>query len=187
MICWKKREKFWLPSSEAQINDPKTQTYSVNSHIRQRKAANLRSWSQLKWPLLVQKGKTTLRIPKDIRKLFTPRRVFSGVEIMGPCTEALKFHPNYWETFPGPCVCAYHWVPVWQVIEVRAEAADMAAAAAADGAAKPEEELKAWAWPALCCWRPNWRQIKDCAFIFACKWVTGQCCYCQARVLEQEA
>lgn len=105
MICWKKREKLWLPSSEAQINDPKTQRYSVNSHVRQRKAANLRSWSQLKWPLLVQKGKTTLRIPKDIRKLFTPRRVFSGVEIMGPCTEALKFHPNYWETFPGPCVC----------------------------------------------------------------------------------
>lgn len=45
MICWKKREKFWLPSSEAQINDPKTQTYSVNSHIRQRKAANLHSWA----------------------------------------------------------------------------------------------------------------------------------------------
>lgn len=52
--------------------------------------------------------------------------------------------------------------------EVRAQAAYVAAAAA-DGAAKPEEELKAWAWPVFCCWRPNCRQIKDCAFIFACK------------------
>lgn len=60
---------------------------------------------------------------------------------------------------------AYHCVPVWQVIEVRARAAY----AAADGAAKPEEELKTWARPVFCCWRPNCRQIKDCAFIFACK------------------
>lgn len=65
-------------------------------------------------------------------------------------------------------VCGLITAYLWQVIEVRAEAACMAAAAA-DGAAKPEEELKAWARPALCCWRPNWRQIKDCAFIFACK------------------
>lgn len=63
-------------------------------------------------------------------------------------------------------VCAYHCVPVWQVIEVRAQAAYAAAGAAA---AKPEEELKAWAWPVFCCWRPKCRQIKDCAFIFACK------------------
>lgn len=61
-------------------------------------------------------------------------------------------------------VVAYQCVPVWQVIEVRVQEA-----AGPDGAAKPEEELKAWAQPVFCCWKPYCRQIKDCAFIFACK------------------
>lgn len=47
-------------------------------------------------------------------------------------------------------MCAYQRVPVWQVIEVRVEAA-LRGSSTADGAAKPEEELKAWVWPALCC------------------------------------
>lgn len=34
---------------------------------------------------------------------------------------------------------------------------------------------------------PNWTEIRDHAFIWPCKWATGQCCYCHARVLEQEA
>lgn len=57
---------------------------------------------------------------------------------------------------------------MWQVIEVKVEAA-LRGSSTTDGAAKPKEELKAWAWPALCYYSPNWRQIKDCAFIFACK------------------
>lgn len=51
----------------------------------------------------------------------------------------LKCHANYCETFLWPCVLIT-CVPVWQVIEVREQDA-----AGPRRAAKPEEELKAWA------------------------------------------
>lgn len=52
---------------------------------------------------------------------------------------ALKFHANYREASPWLCLLIT-CVPVWQVIEVRVQDA-----AGPHGAAKLEEELKAWA------------------------------------------
>lgn len=34
----------------------------------------------------------------------TSKCVFSSGEIIDVYAGALKFHPNYWETFPWPCV-----------------------------------------------------------------------------------
>lgn len=56
---------------------------------------------------------------------------------------AVRFLVNYCETCQWLCVLIT-CVPVWQVIEVRVQDA-----AGPYGAAKPEEELKAWAQPVL--------------------------------------
>lgn len=52
---------------------------------------------------------------------------------------ALKFHAHNCENLPWLCLLITY-APVWQVIEVRVQDA-----VGPYGAAKPEEELKAWA------------------------------------------
>lgn len=59
--------------------------------------------------------------------------------IEGKKKSALKCHAHYCETFLWLCVLIT-CVPVWKVIEVRVQDAE-----GPRGAAKPEEELKAWA------------------------------------------